>query len=151
MRRVLVGLDASPRAEQVLDYALELVRKTGGQLVLLYAYSLPVGLPVEVYAISPDTLPDVLERNARAILDSYAARVPAGTLAGVRVALGTPWQQICRAAQEEDVDLIVIGSHGYHGIDRILGTNASRVVNHADRPVLVVHKGPETPAHATHP
>jgi nucleotide-binding universal stress UspA family protein len=147
MRRVLVGLDASPRAEQVLDYAMELVRKTGGQLVLLHAYSLPVGLPVEVYAISPDTLPDVLERNARALLDNYAARVPAGVLAGVRAALGTPWQQICSAAREENVDLIIIGSHGYHGLDRILGTNASRVVNHADRPVLVVHQEPETPAH----
>ena len=37
--------------------------------------------------------------------------------------------------------LIVIGSHGYGGIDHLLGTTAARVVNHADRPVLVV-RGP---------
>jgi universal stress protein F len=43
-----------------------------------------------------------------------------------------------RAAAENDVDMIVIGSHGYHGLDRVLGTTAAKVVNHADRSVLVV-------------
>jgi nucleotide-binding universal stress UspA family protein len=37
------------------------------------------------------------------------------------------------------VDLIVIGSHGYHGLDRVLGTTAARVSNLARRNVLVVH------------
>jgi nucleotide-binding universal stress UspA family protein len=36
------------------------------------------------------------------------------------------------------VDLIVIGSHGYDALDRLLGTTAAKVVNHADRSVLVV-------------
>jgi len=44
---------------------------------------------------------------------------------------------ICRTARELDADLIVIGSHGYGGIDRVLATTAARVVNHADRSVLV--------------
>jgi nucleotide-binding universal stress UspA family protein len=34
--------------------------------------------------------------------------------------------------------LILIGSHGYSGLDHLLGTTAARVVNHADRSVLVV-------------
>jgi nucleotide-binding universal stress UspA family protein len=37
-----------------------------------------------------------------------------------------------------DVDLIVIGSHGYGALDHVLGTTAAKVVNHADRSVLVV-------------
>jgi nucleotide-binding universal stress UspA family protein len=45
-------------------------------------------------------------------------------------------------ATEEDVDLIVIGSHGYHDADRVLGTTAAKVVNHADHSVLVV-RAPE--------
>ena len=45
---------------------------------------------------------------------------------------------ICSAAREHDVDLIVIGSHGYGILDRLLGTTAAKVVNHADRSVLVV-------------
>ena len=55
--------------------------------------------------------------------------------------VGIPWDTICSVAKEEDVDLIVIGSHGYDILDRIVGTTAAKVVNHADRSVLVVrHK-----------
>ena len=41
-----------------------------------------------------------------------------------------------------NVDLIVVGNHRYHGVERVLGTVASRVVNHADRNVLVVRENP---------
>jgi nucleotide-binding universal stress UspA family protein len=51
---------------------------------------------------------------------------------------GFPWQAVCAAAVDESVDLIVIGSHGYSGIDHLIGTTAAKIVNHADRPVLVV-------------
>jgi universal stress protein F len=149
MKKVLVGLDASPRSSVVLDEAIGLVQQTGGQLILLHAYNLPVGLPIEVYAMAPDALPTVLEQNAKRALEDYAARVPEGRLLKKHVALGTPWQQICEMAKQEDVDLIVIGSHGYGGLDRLLGTTAARVVNHADRSVLVVHK-PEWDKHEKH-
>jgi nucleotide-binding universal stress UspA family protein len=41
-------------------------------------------------------------------------------------------------ARELSVDLIAIGSHGYSPVDHVLGTTAAKVVNHADRSVLVV-------------
>jgi nucleotide-binding universal stress UspA family protein len=56
--------------------------------------------------------------------------------------LATPWDGICRAAIELDADLIVLGSHGYGALDRVLGTTAAKVVNHADRSVLVVRSKP---------
>ena len=52
--------------------------------------------------------------------------------------VGVPWDTICTVAKEDNVDLIVIGSHGYDILDRIVGTTAAKVVNHADRSVLVV-------------
>ncbi len=45
--------------------------------------------------------------------------------------LATPWQGLCTIAEGCEADLIVIGSHGYGGLDRVLGTTAARVVNHA--------------------
>jgi nucleotide-binding universal stress UspA family protein len=79
-----------------------------------------------------------LERQAQSALAELAKDVPADVYAGVRVSIGIPWPSIERAADEEDVDMIVVGSHGYHGLDRVLGTTAAKVVNHADRSVLVV-------------
>lgn len=52
--------------------------------------------------------------------------------------VGVAWDGICSYAKEHDVDMIVIGSHGYGILDRLVGTTAAKVVNHADRSVLVV-------------
>jgi nucleotide-binding universal stress UspA family protein len=57
---------------------------------------------------------------------------------GIHVHIGTPWDTICREATSLDCDLVVLGSHGYSGFDRILGTTAAKVTNHCDRSVLVV-------------
>lgn len=138
MNRILVGLDASPRAKDVLDTAVNLATKTGGRLVLFRAVGIPLGLPPEAYAMSPDSLENMLEQEARRYLEGLAAEVPAGVVESVHVHAGTPWRSICATAQEFGVDLIVIGSHGYQGLDRLVGTTASKVVNHAECSVLVV-------------
>jgi nucleotide-binding universal stress UspA family protein len=138
MDKILVGLDASPRARDVLDTAVNLAKKTGGRLVLFRAVGIPLGLPPEAYAMSPDSLENMLEQEARRYLEGLAADVPAGLVESVHVHAGTPWRSICATAQEFGVDLIVIGSHGYQGLDRLVGTTASKVVNHAECSVLVV-------------
>jgi nucleotide-binding universal stress UspA family protein len=140
MNRILVGLDASPRAAGVLAAALDLAQRTDAKLVLFRAVGIPVEIPREAYVVPPGALADLLEKEAKAYLDKLAATIPALRLAAVRVGVGTPWQAICMAAEDEKADLIVIGSHGYHGLDRLIGTTAARVVNHANRSVLVVRE-----------
>lgn len=145
MDRILVGLDASPRAKDVLATAVNLAKRAGGKLFLFRAVGIPVGLPPDAYALSPDSLEELLEREAKQYLETVAADVPPGMIESVRVHAGTPWRSICAAAHEVHADLIVIGSHGYQGLDRLLGTTAAKVVNHAECSVLVV-RFPETPA-----
>ena len=136
--KILVGLDDSPRAAEVMEAAKELAQSSGAKLVLVHAVSLPVGIPPEYYVYSPTQMPEVLERDARKVLEKHARELPEGMVSAVRPRLGTAWNAICQLAREEHADLIVVGSHGYGGIDRVLGTTAARVVNHADCPVLVV-------------
>lgn len=138
MNRILVGLDASPRSKDVFDTAVNLANKTGGKLVLFRAVGIPLGLPPEAYAMSPDSLENLLEQEAKRYLEQVAAQAPAGLVEGVHVHAGTPWRSLCAAARELSADLIVIGSHGYQGLDRLIGTTASKVVNHAECSVLVV-------------
>jgi nucleotide-binding universal stress UspA family protein len=143
MKRILVALDESDRAPQVLATAMEQARMSGGQLELLRVCPLPTyPYPPAVYAMAPDLLPNVLEESTNRSLAEVAEKVPAGLRGGSHVRLGMPWQQICAVATELDVDLIVLGAHGYHLLERMLGTTAARVVNHADRPVLVVRSRP---------
>jgi nucleotide-binding universal stress UspA family protein len=138
MRTILVGLDGSPRAPDVLAAARDLAVKTGARLVLFRAVSVPVGLPHEAYSVTPDGLEQLLLREARRELEILTSDLPRDLPARLRVEPGTPWRALCEAARTEDADLIVIGSHGYSGLDHLIGTTAAKVVNHARRSVLVV-------------
>jgi nucleotide-binding universal stress UspA family protein len=147
MDRILVGLDASPRSAGVLETAIELARRTGGKLILFRAVGVPHEIPVEAYSVSPATLAEMLEREAKKYLDKVAEATPRDMLAETLVHVGTPWQGICSAADQHKADMIVIGSHGYSGLDRLLGTTAAKVVNHAKQSVLVVRGHPELTPH----
>jgi universal stress protein F len=145
MDKILVGLDASPRAKEVLEAAVNVAKRGGGKLHLFRAVGIPLGLPPEAYSMSPDSLEELLEKEAKRYLEDIASTAPVGLVESVRVHAGTPWRSICAAAQEIGADLIVIGSHGYQGLDRLIGTTAAKVVNHAECSVLVVrtHKHTE--------
>ncbi|MBX3260507.1 MAG: universal stress protein [Labilithrix sp.] len=139
MKTILTCLDTSPRAPHVLSTAVDLARRTSARLILFRSVGLPPELAHDdIIGVSPNTLVDKLVESARTSLESFRADVPPELLAGVEVRVGTPWNAICAEATARGVDLIVIGSHGYGGIDRLLGTTAAKVVNHADRSVLVV-------------
>jgi universal stress protein F len=138
MDRILVGLDASSRAGGVLAAAADLARRTGAGLILFRAVGVPHEIPPEAYSMTPAALGELLESEAKRYLERVASELPAGVVVERVVTVGTPWQAICAAAEHHAVDLIVIGSHGYSGIDRLIGTTAAKVVNHAKGSVLVV-------------
>lgn len=138
MKRILVALDGSPRAPKVLAAAARLAELAGGKLVLYRAITVSPDLPREVLVETNRRLEDILVANAKEDLARTAAPLRPELIDKTVTAFAIPWDGICRAARECEADLIVIGSHGYGGLDRILGTTAGKVVNHADRNVLVV-------------
>jgi len=142
MERILVGLDASSRAPDVLATAADLARRVGGKLILFRAVGVPHEIPAEAYSMTPASLAELLERDAKDYLTKLAKDVPAELIEDIVVHVGTPWQGVCAAADQRKVDLIVIGSHGYAGLDRLIGTTAAKVVNHAKQSVLVVRGRP---------
>ena len=135
MKRILVCLDASPRAPFVLATAADLGRRLEAKLCLLRTVGLPATIDQEAVAHGASVTAHV-EAAAKADLDALAATLP-GQVEGVHVRIGSPWDAICHEAKELDCDLVVIGSHGYKGIDKLLGTTAGKVVNHCERSVLV--------------
>jgi nucleotide-binding universal stress UspA family protein len=138
MKRILVAVDGSPRAATVVAAAARMAELADARLVLFRAIGVPSDVPREVLNLIDRRLEDVLIGSAHAELERLAADLPAGRVEQIVTPFATAWDGICRAARELDADLIVIGSHGYGGIDRFLGTTAAKVVNHADRNVLVV-------------
>jgi universal stress protein F len=137
---VLVALDASPRAPHVLAASAEIAARFGAKLTLFRALAIPPDFPPAAHVGPCDPLPAFLMKEAEDALQVLLATLPEGVAAGGPVVrVGQSWRAILQVADELDVDLIVIGSHGYYGLDRILGTTAGKVANLARRNVLVVH------------
>jgi nucleotide-binding universal stress UspA family protein len=146
MKLILVGLDGSPRAPGVLSAATNIARANGAKLILLRSVGLPPEVPEDFWKTTDESLLDILQRKARSYLDEQAAQMPKLLFDRAEVIVGQPWQAICETARRCDVDLIVVGSHGYSGLDHLLGTTAAKVVNHASCSVLVVRNPTRLPA-----
>ncbi len=128
-RHLLVPLDVSDEARQVLSRARDLAGRYGARLTLLHvvepviidtSYDLMGPLPVEIDE-------PLLERG-RDFLQRLAGEFG---LADVeqRVELGPVKATILDLAESEGVDLIVIGTHGRHGVKLILGSTANAVLH----------------------
>lgn len=138
MKLLLVCLDGSPRAPKVLSTAIDLARRTGAKLTLFRSVGIDPSLGRDVIGLSAAEIGERMLGKARGELRKDAEAVPPELLQEISTQLGTPWDAICREAKRTACDLVVIGAHGYDALDRVLGTTAAKVVNHADRPVLVV-------------
>lgn len=137
-KHILAALDGSPRTENVLRQAERLAAQNGAALHLCRAVNIPLGMPLEAWALSGDELAGRLVEDAQRELAELRAALQTSLPGEIHVRLGRPAQVIVELADAIPADLIVVGSHGYYGIDRLLGTTAARVVNHAHCSVLVV-------------
>lgn len=138
MKRILVCIDGSPRAHGVLATATTIARAQGAKMILLRSVGLPPDVPQDFWKTTDEPLLDLLRHRAEKYVEEQAKALPAELLERSEVAVGVPWQAICETARRDDVDLVVVGSHGYAGLDHLLGTTAAKVVNHATCSVLVV-------------
>ncbi len=145
MNRILVALDQSPRAKAVLEQACVIARATGAELVLFHAVGMPAGIPADAFRSSPGEMMEHWRNEALRDLSARAKDVDPALRTHTLVRIGSPWSAICETAREQDVNLVVVGSHGFDAIDHVIGTTAAKVVNHCDRSVLVVRDARATP------
>jgi len=139
-KKILVALDFSDHADRVLARAIRLASDHGAALhlvhVLEYLPPMLVGdepFPSSVWMIDEEQL----LVNARERMKSFVASI-SGLSVTEHVVVGAPRQALCNMAVEEGIDLMVVGSHGRHGIARLLGSTASGLVHHAPCDLLLV-------------
>jgi nucleotide-binding universal stress UspA family protein len=140
VRRILVGLDGSPRESLVLAAAQDLALHFDASLLLVRAVGLPSEIPAEASLDPTRSHGEYWEKAARDGLERSAHGLCAvlRSSCAMQVVVASPWEALCLGAEAHEADMIVIGSHGYGGLDRILGTTAARVVDHAPCSVFVV-------------
>lgn len=134
---ILVGLDLSEESSQVLDRAALISSVCNAQLSLMHViepltFAYGGDIPMDLSEVQ-----EQLQSQAKEQLQKAADKlgVPANRQ---HVILGQPATEIHRLAKENGVDLIVIGSHGRHGLALLLGSTANGVLHGASCDVLAV-------------
>jgi nucleotide-binding universal stress UspA family protein len=139
IRHILVPTDFSESSKRALDYAMGVAQALGAKLTLLHVVELPSYVtdghtPVHVSAALRDDLQEHAQRElAKLPLEASVGPVEIAR----RVVVGVPHQQILETAVAEQVDWIVMATHGRTGLSHlVMGSVAERVLRTAPCPVL---------------
>ncbi len=149
IRKILLPTDFSSNAEPALELAIELAQRFGARLLLLHAYIAPLYLGpwCDSYLV-PEEAVENLRREAERGLSQLQQRVEEAGVPVETIAMeGFAREVISEVARRQEVDLIVMGTHGRTGFHRLaLGSVAERVVRVAPCPVLTVGAKKAAPA-----
>ena len=140
-KHILVAIDLTPEGEKILERAIELSKQNGATLSLVNVvehitsiYDTEFGFPE----------PPDIERDLSLKAQERLEKIKQGhqiTDAASYVRSGTAKHEIIDLAKEIDADLIVIGSHGRHGLQLLLGSTANGILHLATCDVLAVRIG----------
>lgn len=134
---VLIATDGSDEAEDCVDHGLDVAEATDAKVHALYvvetkaSYILTVGLSDEELESYREYGEDVVTE----VIDSASERGLGGE--GV-IRTGRPAEEIVDYADENDIDIIVMGKQGHGAIERHLGSTAEKVMRMTDTSVTVV-------------
>ena len=146
--RILVCLDGSKIAEQILPYATEQAQRFGSKLVLLRVVTVPgsaymtsaTGIPVQTGEFIREEFRRQ-EADIKTYLESVAQSVREKVVETECVVLGPAHvgKAIVGYAQEHAIDLVCLATHGHSGLGRVVsGSVADYVLRQAGIPILVV-------------
>lgn len=138
LKKILVPTDFSEHSTKAAIYGAELARKFGAELHLMHSVEMTPFLYGEGVYVAPETEAEIEVAVAKRLEELLNGST--GDLTVVRkIERGHPFVEIIRYAKENDIGLIVLGTHGRGSIEHmLLGSVAEKVVRKAPCPVLTV-------------
>jgi len=141
IKSILFPTDFSEGASQALKYATDMAKKYGAKLHIVHIiYDIAKASGWYVPHRSVDEMYKEIQDGAKKELEKFGVEELSGLKNLERSVLtGVPHEEIMNFAKKNKIDLIIMGTHGRSGIDRILfGSTAAQVVRYAPCPVLTV-------------
>ncbi len=140
VRKIMCAVDLSEDSKPIAAYAARMAKALGASVLVIYAapsLSQYVGFHVPPNTI--ETFVDEIISGADENMKAFVAENFQGVEAEGKVLVGYASEEILRHSVEDGCDLIIMGTHGRKGIDRILfGSVAEKVVQNSTVPVLTV-------------
>jgi nucleotide-binding universal stress UspA family protein len=145
LKRILVPTDFSDHSEHAAAYALELAKRyEADEIHCVHVSDIPADLMATsaYYMTGPsEQFVEQVRAESRKSLEAFAQKNFPGVPVQAVFLEGRPFAEIVRYASENQVDLIVISTHGRSGLKHALfGSVAEKVIRKAPCPVLVVKR-----------
>jgi len=133
--QILVPTDFSDVARCAVNHAGKVAKAYGNEITLVYVFE--EGFLGGIFsqsqsAIMKDAIATKLDVRAKEVSEQFGVKV------STRVESGKVYKTIAEIANTEGFDSIIMGSHGASGLEQIVGSNASRTIQYAEVPVVVV-------------
>ena len=140
-RNILAAVDVTDEAEEVLRAAREIASDKNSTISVVTVLRPMAEFYVNLFSTLEDNagigIDSKAVEHATAWLSDLAKRIGIDA-AAVNVIIGTPAVEIRRMAEKMDADLIVLGTHGRHGLGLMLGSTANAVLHGAPCSVLAI-------------
>ncbi len=137
-QHILVAVDLTEECDPVMHRAQTLATSSGAKLSVVHvvepmAMAFGGDVPMDLSMLQQQQFDQARER-----LDKFAAKYPGLSADRCHLAYGQPRQEIHRLTEEQQCDLIIVGSHGRHGLALLFGSTANDVLHGAPSDVLAV-------------
>jgi len=141
IKKILVPVDFSVNSQKILQEAQDIAEKFQAQLAVVFVVQSIVDYSGFFVPHMPITqFEDELQESAKKKMESFLAENLKGGRHESAVLGGDVAEEIVRYAEEQAADMIVMGTHGYKGMEKILfGSVAEQVVKTAPCPVLTIN------------
>jgi nucleotide-binding universal stress UspA family protein len=139
---ILVPIDGSEGVRRAAEHAAAIAERFGSTVHLLYVAD-TTHVNVSAQSLDLKTVREAMREKGQEATAAAAELVErAGVTATTAVESGSTPKTILEYADDHDVDLVVMGTHGSKGLERwLIGSVAERVVRDAEMPVMTVHLG----------
>ncbi len=143
VKKILIPIDFSDYSKAALRYAINFAKCCEAEMYLIYVVE-PAIYPPD-FSMGQIAIPSVnteWDQRAKDELANLAkSEIPADVKTKTIIKTGKPFIEIIETAAEEDIDLIIIATHGHTGVEHILfGSTAEKVVRKAPCPVLTLRE-----------
>lgn len=135
--RILLALDLSDESDQLATKTAKMAEAFGAELNLIHvveplSFAYGGDVPMDL-----TTIQEQLDDHAKTKLDQYAEKIGYPVNRKI-IVTGHTETEIHRAAEELNTDLVIVGSHGRHGLALLLGSTANGVLHGAKCDVLAI-------------
>jgi len=140
IKKILLPTDFSEGSKNALPYAMELAKQYNASLYLIHViYDLSQASGLHVPHVNLDQLYLEIEAQAKKELERFGLEEFRGLNVHREIIRGVPYEEIIKFAEKNQIDLIVIGTHGRKGLEKLFfGSTAEQVVRRAPCAVLTV-------------